>query len=98
MLKKYLIITSFFISLFLTLKCYASEAGKNFSHAVNINKSFCLNIAFNNYKDINKNWSEIKKTKNVHIYKKKEKKLRINILYRSNKIQRLIFKIGRAHV
>ena len=91
MIKKYLFPNSLLICLFLTYQCYASVTDKNFLNTENIYKSFCSNIVSNNYKDINKNWSAIKKTKNLHIYKDKEETLRINILYRSNKIQKLIF-------
>ena len=91
MIKKYLFPKSFFTCLLLTFQCNASAIDKNLLHAENIYKSFCSNIVSNNYKDINKNWSAIKKTKNLHIYKDKEETLRINILYRSNKIQKLIF-------
>ena len=91
MIKKYLFPNSLLICLFFTYQCYASVTDKNFLNTENIYKSFCSNIVSNNYKDIYKNWSPVKKTKTVHVYKDKEETLKINILYRSNKIQRLIF-------
>ena len=91
MIKKYLFPYSLLFNLFLTYQCYASATDKNFLNAENIYKSFCSNIVSNNYKDIYKNWSPVKKTKTVHVYKDIEETLKINILYRSNKIQRLIF-------
>ena len=91
MIKKYLFPNSLLICLFLTYQCYASVTDKNFLNTENIYKSFCSNIVSNNYKDIYKNWSPVKKTKTVHVYKDKEETLKINVLFRSNKIQRLIF-------
>ena len=71
MIKKYLFPYSLLFNIFLTYQCNASATDKNFLNAENIYKSFCSNIVSNNYKDINKNWSPVKKTKTVHIYKDK---------------------------
>ena len=88
--KKHIISISLLTCLFLNFQSYANIKDKSFSQAQTIYKSFCSNI-ITKKNIIDKNWSNIKRTKNLHIYKNKNERLQINIFYRSNKIQKLIF-------
>ena len=68
--KKHCISISLLTCLFLTFQSYANIKDKRFSQAQTIYKLFCSNI-ITKKNIIDKNWSNIKRTKNLYIYENK---------------------------